>query len=691
MSEQPIGRAFVEILPDAARFEADLARELDPVFREIKTDAERAFKNVGDAGEKQFDRIEREARDAAQSIVGRFRGIGIGLAAGLATVGLGAGLVSAVNQAADLGESINAVSVVLDEGAASFLDFGEQAASSLGITQAALNQAIIPAAALLKNAGSAGDVLSGQLQDLASRATDVGSVFNEDVNVVLEAFGAALRGESEPARRFGVNLSEAAVAAKAVELGLATSTSEVSDAAKVQARYALVLEQTNEAQGDFANTAQSVPNLMKQIKAVFSETAAALGSALLPAISEVASALLPTIRSLAPVFQQLGGILGDVIELIAPVLDSVFGALVDVLAQLEPTIIPITVAFKAVVTALLPLLPLIAQLAATLLPPLAFIITAVAQALAPLIELVVELVSRALTLLQPILPVVADALAEVAAVMSDQLQAILPDLIESIIELLVALVPLIPLLAQLITAFAPFMAEMATLAAQLLPPVIRLLAVLVDALLAVIAPVVRLAARVGESLRSVSSAAKSAVTFVRNRLDDLVGFLRRLPGRVTSAVSGMWRGLLTGFKDTINAIIRGWNNLSFTIGGGSYDPLGDFGPTIHVPSFTFSTPNIPTLNTGGLTQGNFLSQLHTRELVLPLESPRTQRVLSDALAAAGSGGVTFGPGSVVVEFSGAVPSESEARRTGRAVGLGVIDTLVRGGVRTRVRSLSGSF
>jgi len=98
---------------------------------------------------------------------------------------------------------------------------------------------------------------------------------------------------------------------------------------------------------------------------------------------------------------------------------------------------------------------------------------------------------------------------------------------------------------------------------------------------------------------------KDAVTGVRDwikaRWDDVISFLTGLPGRVTSAVSGMWDSIRDGFKGVINRIIGWWNSLSFTIGGGTYDPLGRFGPSITVPSFTFHTPDIPLrLHTGGI-------------------------------------------------------------------------------------------
>jgi phage-related minor tail protein len=74
--------------------------------------------------------------------------------------------------------------------------------------------------------------------------------------------------------------------------------------------------------------------------------------------------------------------------------------------------------------------------------------------------------------------------------------------------------------------------------------------------------------------------------------DAILGFFSDMPGRISAAVSGLWDGLTSSFKEAVNSIIRGWNDLRFTIGGGEV-----MGRTL--PSFTLDTPNIPLLARGG--------------------------------------------------------------------------------------------
>jgi flavodoxin len=113
--------------------------------------------------------------------------------------------------------------------------------------------------------------------------------------------------------------------------------------------------------------------------------------------------------------------------------------------------------------------------------------------------------------------------------------------------------------------------------------------------------------------------------------DRVVTFLDKLPGRISRVASGMWNGLWTSFRSTLNRIIEAWNNLSFTVGGGSV--LG-----VNVPSLTLNTPNIPYLARGGhiMRAGAAWVGEEGPEL-LELPAGATVRPLSGGGAAAGGG------------------------------------------------------
>lgn len=70
------------------------------------------------------------------------------------------------------------------------------------------------------------------------------------------------------------------------------------------------------------------------------------------------------------------------------------------------------------------------------------------------------------------------------------------------------------------------------------------------------------------------------------------GWVVSAMGKAKKAITGLWEPLKNGFKDAVNWIIGKWNNLHFTIGGGSF--LG-----ASIPSATFNTPDIQFLANGG--------------------------------------------------------------------------------------------
>lgn len=95
---------------------------------------------------------------------------------------------------------------------------------------------------------------------------------------------------------------------------------------------------------------------------------------------------------------------------------------------------------------------------------------------------------------------------------------------------------------------------------------------------------------------------------------DVVSWISGLPGKISRAASGMWDGISASFRGMVNSLISGWNNLSFTIGGGSI--MG-----VSIPSLTLSTPNIPMLAEGGVTTGPTLAMIGEgaeQETVMPL-------------------------------------------------------------------------
>jgi len=202
----------------------------------------------------------------------------------LPILGIGA---AGVKAASDLGESLNAIDVVFGDAAKTVNNFGETTAGAVGLAQAQFNELATSTGTLLKTTGQDIESVANSTIELTKRAADVASVFNVEVDEALNAFNSALRGEAEPARRFGVLLSAASVDAEILSSGLDKLTNLTEEQRKVQARYNLILKDTAQTQGDFSNTQDSLANRMRILKAEITDTAAKFGTALVPIIEDV--------------------------------------------------------------------------------------------------------------------------------------------------------------------------------------------------------------------------------------------------------------------------------------------------------------------------------------------------------------------------------------------------------------------
>lgn len=320
-------------------FAEDMAREVDEGVDEAVRDLKR-LERQGEDTANATDGVGASAGASSEKLVGLAkRGLAAagGIAAlGAAAVGFTRLVVGSTNAAADLGESVNAINVVLGEGAGSFLEFGSTASDQLGITQAALNEAVVPLASVLAGADIQGEQLSTTLQELATRATDVASVFNTDTNEVVLAFGAALRGEAEPARRFGVNLDAARIEAKALELGLVDAGGELTNYAKRTAAVAIVMEDTDRTAGDFQNTITSLPNLMRRASAAGTDLQATFGQGFLGPAEGALQLVLDGIIDLRDEAADAGEELG---EAFAPVLEDVVPAFFNLAEAAIPLVV----------------------------------------------------------------------------------------------------------------------------------------------------------------------------------------------------------------------------------------------------------------------------------------------------------------------------------------------------------------
>lgn len=244
--------------------------------------AVKAFKDTSDAAGTMGSKLE-----AASSKMSKFTGPSVA-----ALGGLGAGLFKAGQDAAELGDSVDASRIILGDAQQQVEAFSNSAAKNFGISKQQATDAANAIGNFGSKAGLSGDALGKFTTDTLARAGDAASMFGGTAQEAVDAFGSALRGEFEPIRKYGVLLDDNTVKAQALKMGLISSTKDaLTPQQKTLAVQASILEQTAKAQGNFAQTADSAKNKQETLKAELANVSAELGTQLLPLMSKAAGAL----------------------------------------------------------------------------------------------------------------------------------------------------------------------------------------------------------------------------------------------------------------------------------------------------------------------------------------------------------------------------------------------------------------
>lgn len=346
-------------------------------------DAEAAMVGLARTSERSFDQVERGLGnvDKAQAQAGVSTGrlnagitgltAGLGAMAGSAALGAAqAGLAmlkseisASITAASDLNETLSKSEQVFGDNAAQVEEWSQSSATAFGLSQ----NAALGATATLGDMFNTMKLGAGPAMDMSTTlvelSADVASFHNAagGAEEVLQAMRSGLIGESEPLRRFGVLLSEAAVQAKAAELGLGGANRELTEAEKVQARYAIILEQTASAQGDFARTADGQANQARILDAQMEDLRATLGQGMLPAVTEVTKAANDLLASpffqggMLKVAEEIGQVAQSTQDMRAAV-DAAIGPVAE-LAELTGTLGPASVAASTGVETFLKTLP----------------------------------------------------------------------------------------------------------------------------------------------------------------------------------------------------------------------------------------------------------------------------------------------------------------------------------------------
>jgi hypothetical protein len=209
-------------------------------------------------------------------------------AAAIGTAVLGFGK-SALSAASDAEQAMGGVETVFGKSADQVKAWGDQAATSAGLSSTEYATAAAKIGAQLKNAGVPMDQIADKTKTLIQQGADLSATYGGTAAEGVDKLSAALKGESDPAESLGLGLSAAAVAAEQVAEGTSKLTGKAGTAAKAQATMNLIAKQGAAAMGQFAAQSGTAGEKQQIAAAAWQNAAATLGAVLLPAASAVST------------------------------------------------------------------------------------------------------------------------------------------------------------------------------------------------------------------------------------------------------------------------------------------------------------------------------------------------------------------------------------------------------------------
>lgn len=275
-------------------------------------------------------------------------------------------------------------------------------------------------------------------------------------------------------------------------------------------------------------------------------------------LSKFFNSLIPVMPQIATTLTALGGLIGNIFKALAPAIGPVLGLITNI-ANAISTLISGPVGqdlvrlFDDLIAAVTPLIPLLVNIAQTVLPPLLQgLDLIVSQGIAPFVAALAKD-------LAPLMPVIGQAISELVKALApfivqliQALIPVLPQIINLFIGFLKAVTPLIGPLGNLLAALTPLIGPLTQLATQFFQIGVKLLPLLIP----LITPLIAIATPFVKALTPLVKVFSDIAGWVDHLVQGLKDLIE-LPGKVVNTLSsfGIGGGSLPGnIQNAVNQI-----------------------------------------------------------------------------------------------------------------------------------------
>lgn len=429
--------------------------------------------------------------------------------------------------------------------------------------------------------------VQGQLltfKALGASADEAGGVFDRTTEAAFNMAAAGFGSAESNAIQLGKALEDPIKGLTALRRSGTTFTEDQQDliATLVESGDLLGAQELilGELDAQYGGVAEATANASDKITLAFDNIKKTAGAVLLPVFAEL-------VEGLMPVTEAIGEQLGATLEELSPVLMDIAGMI------------------PGLLTAFLPLIPIIGQLVGVFF-----------QLIEKLLPVFVDLLDMLLPIIMDLAPIIADVLLKAL----DALLPIFMSLIEALLPIVEAL---LPVLADLIVTLAPIVIKLID---AFLPLIMMVLPVLLD-LIEFLTPILLVAAEiigviivnaVGYLVRAFENFMEFLTPFTK-LFEDTFGGISEFFYTIINGMIGFFEGFANAVVSGVNFVIRALNRLRVEIPAIGNSPAFTVGFNIAELS-NVVLPRI-ALADGGIVTGptNALIGEAGPEAVIPLD------------------------------------------------------------------------
>lgn len=218
----------------------------------------------------------------------------------------------AMEISSDLTEVQNVVDVTFGDFKNKIEDLAKVSITDFGMSELTAKQISSRFQAMGTAMGFAQGEMADMSVNLTKLAADMASFYNAKQEDVARSMQSIFTGETEPLRKYGLDLTQATLQEWALKQGLDANMQSMSQMEKTMLRYQYVLANTGAAQGDFLRTSESWANQVRILKQNFEQLASVIGGVLINAFKPMVKAINAAMGAIIAFAKTISNALGQI-------------------------------------------------------------------------------------------------------------------------------------------------------------------------------------------------------------------------------------------------------------------------------------------------------------------------------------------------------------------------------------------